>query len=411
MTLELSHPLENVICKVDATGTGLKEILLSPPGVIKTVKGTIIVDTFAAKMVIQEFDKHGVSVPIDFEHTTTRSPDICPAAGWIEKVYFNEKRGLLGLVRWNAKAIMLIRNDEYRYLSPVFWVSVIDRRVMSLHSAALTNKPAIPHMERVSASTNTLIKDKSMTVNTTNETFLTATTVALAEHDEGTGGDENNKVKTGDDSAMGLVRKIAIALGIKGDFKTTDVLKAVLKKISDASDEGQSNESDDSGEDQKVAASVRELLGLQSDAKATEIILAMKAHDTSSASVELVALKLAEAERVADELVQGYIDRAIINPADKLQLKSARELAMTDPDRLVALMENCSPFVEQGKTSAPPRPESNSRLQIIANATKGYGEDEQMQKFCSVDAAVNLALSEAGMSELGGDEQRELVRA
>jgi len=139
-------------------GDGLKTVKLAGWGRTESTNGDFIIDDEGVPEILRTFAEHGTDVPIDVEHETL--PERQPAAGsrgaigWIEKVFAEANKGLFGLVRWSDAGKALIRSDAFRYLSPVFLIRKDDRRVVGLHSAALTNKPAVPKMERLAASKN-----------------------------------------------------------------------------------------------------------------------------------------------------------------------------------------------------------------------------------------------------------------
>ncbi|MGB9626589.1 MAG: phage protease, partial [Phycisphaerae bacterium] len=135
-------------------------------------------------------------MPIDYEHQTLgggyASPTgQAPAAGWIKRLFVvrpvgiacrgdeategrsDEAKGQLGdekdsgtptpsfslggrggaglyaEVEWTEPARAQLAARQYRYLSPVAIVRKSDRRLVALHSAALTNKPAIVGMRAI----------------------------------------------------------------------------------------------------------------------------------------------------------------------------------------------------------------------------------------------------------------------
>jgi phage I-like protein len=124
-------------------------IQILPSGWITTEKGTFLVDECALNQIIQSFDKQVNDLVIDYEHQTLTN-SIAPAAGWITQL---EKRanGLWAKVQWTSRASQYLLNREYRYLSPVVLVSKKDQRALRLHSAALTNTPAIDGMQPIAA--------------------------------------------------------------------------------------------------------------------------------------------------------------------------------------------------------------------------------------------------------------------
>lgn len=86
-------------------------------------------------------------LPIDYEHQTLlaeRNGLPAPAAGWIDPAGLEWREdGLYGPVTWTPRAAAMLREGEYRYLSPVFTYSAEDGAVRDLLHAALTNQPAI----------------------------------------------------------------------------------------------------------------------------------------------------------------------------------------------------------------------------------------------------------------------------
>jgi phage I-like protein len=94
------------------------------------------------------FEAQGNDLPIDYEHQTLggryASPTgQAPAAGWIKRLDAVEGEGLVAEVAWTKPALSQLASRQYRYLSPVVVVGKRDGRLVALHSAALTNKPAI----------------------------------------------------------------------------------------------------------------------------------------------------------------------------------------------------------------------------------------------------------------------------
>lgn len=136
-------------------GTAPSSVVIAPWGEVKSANGTFVMDEQSAQLVIEAFKAHGTDIPIDYEHQSLggsfASPSgQAPAAGWIKSLGFvspgqagEGEAGLVAEVAWTEPAREKLLAREYRYLSPVVMVRRGDRRVTSLHSAALTNKPAI----------------------------------------------------------------------------------------------------------------------------------------------------------------------------------------------------------------------------------------------------------------------------
>lgn len=130
-------------------------VLVAPWGEVRSSNGTFVMDEEGARLVLAAFTDHGTDIPIDYEHQSLggayASPSgQAPAAGWIKSLSFlppeqagDGPAGLVAEVAWTEPAREKLAAREYRYLSPVVIVRQSDRRMIALHSAALTNKPAI----------------------------------------------------------------------------------------------------------------------------------------------------------------------------------------------------------------------------------------------------------------------------
>ncbi len=136
-------------------------ILIVPWGEVRSASGTFIADEQAMRAAISEFEAHGTDLPIDYEHQTLggsySSPTgQAPAAGWIRSLAIvrpgnadADEPGLWAEVSWTSEASEKLASRQYRYLSPVALVRRVDRRLVGVHSVALTNKPAIVGMRPV----------------------------------------------------------------------------------------------------------------------------------------------------------------------------------------------------------------------------------------------------------------------
>lgn len=133
-----------------------EEVMLTPWGWVETSHGRFLVDDEAARLVLAALEAQGTDLPIDYEHQTLggtyAAPDgQAPAAGWIRRVEVRPGQGLFARVEWTPLARRRLAQREYRYLSPVALIRREDSRLIGLHSAALTNKPAIVGMQPIVA--------------------------------------------------------------------------------------------------------------------------------------------------------------------------------------------------------------------------------------------------------------------
>ena len=119
-------------------------------GLVHSTKGDFLVDNESFQSIRCKFTERQLQIPIDYEHQTLKDMQ-APAAGWIKDIVLKSD-GIYGAVDWTEKATEYLKNREYRYLSPVVLTQGKERRVVALHSAALTNTPAIDAMTPVTCS-------------------------------------------------------------------------------------------------------------------------------------------------------------------------------------------------------------------------------------------------------------------
>ena len=94
----------------------------------------------------------GQEAVIDYEHQSLDAQERghpAPAAGWISRFRATAEGAVAAVVRWTARAEQMIRQDEYRYCSPVFKFDVESREVLAIHHVGLTNSPALPDIPAV----------------------------------------------------------------------------------------------------------------------------------------------------------------------------------------------------------------------------------------------------------------------
>jgi len=128
-----------------------QRVLLAPWGTVESTNGSFIVDEEGSALALHEFSEHATDLPIDYEHQTLGGPYAspngqAPAAGWIKRLLPVPGEGLFAEIEWTEQAVSKLTAKEYRYLSPVAIVRKSDRKLVGIHSAALTNKPAIVGM-------------------------------------------------------------------------------------------------------------------------------------------------------------------------------------------------------------------------------------------------------------------------
>lgn len=95
------------------------------------------------EQIVAAFLKNAADLPIDWEHATeTKAPngDKAPAAGWITAMEVRSG-AIWGKTEWTDDGADDLKNKRYRYLSPVFFYTKKDHRIIQITSAGLTNQP------------------------------------------------------------------------------------------------------------------------------------------------------------------------------------------------------------------------------------------------------------------------------
>jgi len=327
MNDEIYAPL--AVCRDEKSGDSLVKVTIVPDGRVASKAGTFLMDAEAWEAVDTAFRAHRTSLVIDYEHQTLADHPApngkAPAAGWMEALEYKPGTGIVALVKWTEPAKEMIRADEYRYLSPVLHVRRSDQRVMELHSAGLTNKPAIPAMERVAAKEGSEDKEKN-SMDTITKWFR------QAHQDAG----ENAESP---DQLLGELKSALKAKGVEvpDGASREAILRLAIKQI-----EGDSAETP--AEDTEVAASVRSALGLAEDADKKTVLQAMSgrvaATEYNAMKTRVEDLERANKQREANEHVEELIATGKILPNDREKLSWARKLAMSDPETLKMAMKD-----------------------------------------------------------------------
>jgi len=373
------RPLTNLACKMHDTAAGeLKSVQISPDGEVQSTRGMYIMDQAAADAIIAAFEGHKIDLVIDYEHQTLgdtyAAPDgKAPAAGWIKSLAYRPGEGLWGSVRWNEEARAFIRAGEYCYLSPVLIVDKSTRRPTALHSAGLTNKPAIPGMERLAAS-------HGFFSSSDEETLTMADGPATSDTDA---------------AQQPLIDRLKTALNYTGD-SPVELLKAAVGKLLGV----------ESGDQAALFTALLSKLegGAEGDTQASS--------DHAAEVLGLTLQQNREAAREVEERLRPYVDRGVLNRDWPIQMESARHLAATDPERFEALMCRATPVTPpQGKTTPPPGwpggpggPGGHRRVSLIAEARRSFQQDAFAKKTTCEASYVNLTLKDAGLEPLSDTE-------
>ncbi len=265
-------------------GPGVPEVIrILPLGHVTSQKGEFDVDEESLRLMKAEIARHGVDVVVDYEHQTLDGVQ-APAAGWVKDLSIQDGH-IVAKVEWTDRAAAYLKNREYRYLSPVITVRKADNKATGLHSLALTNTPAIDHMDPIV---------NSSTYNN---------------HEGG----QNTMDRKNWQKLAGPAR------GRHGE-QITQALTAALAELKKLKEDGK--EPPPGSEETVANKAVCELLGLKSGAATSDVtakIMELKGGIVDGVNLreKVEKLEKAAAQRDADEAVTQALKAGKITPAQK----------------------------------------------------------------------------------------------
>lgn len=337
--------------EVDISGAP-EVISVLPLGHVVSTKGEFDVDEESFSAMKAQIAQHGVDLVVDYEHQTLTGEQ-APAAGWVKELFLDDGQ-IKARVEWTPRAKQYLENKEYRYLSPVITVRKSDNKAMGMHSLALTNTPAIEHMEPI--------------VNST--TF------------------------EGGTHTMELMKKLAALLGLGEDATPEQIvaaLEACLKENKSLKESVEAGKQPP--EDDKVVANkaVCELLGLEAGAATADVtakIMALKGGivDGVNLAEQVKSLEAKLADRDAEEAVELALKSGKITPA---QRDWAKGYALKSPEDFRQFMEKAPQVVPMGEIGGTEKlalkdkePDEATllvckQLGISADDVKKYGMKEE----------------------------------
>ena len=257
---------------------------------------------------------------------------------------------IVGKVEWTPKGREYIANKEYRYLSPVVLVRKSDNKAVVLHSAALTNTPAIDGM------------------------FPIVNSASLEDFEiEGEGKKEN----------MMELNKLIKLLGLPESATEEDVTGKITEILSALDAQKGDPEKKDGGTELVANKTILDLLELPADAKIADVaaqIMACKAGDTALQE-RVKQLENAEKQRNADDLVLQAMKDGKISAAQK---DWATTYALSDPEGFKVFVEKAPVVVPVGKLA--------------------HGDDRKKDGMSEVDMKIlkDLGISKEDAEKYGG---------
>ncbi len=114
--------------------------------------------------LIAQFEARKIDLAIDYEHQADdpgrKQTGPVPAAGWITDLEARPD-GIWGHVKWTDTAARLIREREYRFISPTFKYAPVTGKVVLLKGASLVHEPNL-HLTAL-AREETTMRDENET--------------------------------------------------------------------------------------------------------------------------------------------------------------------------------------------------------------------------------------------------------
>jgi phage I-like protein len=158
-----THIVQIIIAAIQAAKDAPEWFLLFKEGWTEIEgEGSYLVDREAYDAVVAMFTRRGNDLVIDYEHSTVTG-EKAPAAGWIPEFRYIDGRGIEAKVSWTEEAAGYVSKNEYRYFSPVFYVRKSDKRLVGVHSVALTNAPKTNNLTPILAKLGEAFNEKEDT--------------------------------------------------------------------------------------------------------------------------------------------------------------------------------------------------------------------------------------------------------
>lgn len=123
------------------------EFRIFKSGPNESTKGTFLFDDEAARLVMAEYQRHGVDLIVDLEHDSLDEEARkmrADAANALAHFQLEVRNGELWAVNvsWNEDGATRLRKKTQRYLSPAFLTEKETGRIVELWNVALCSMPA-----------------------------------------------------------------------------------------------------------------------------------------------------------------------------------------------------------------------------------------------------------------------------
>ena len=195
------------------------DVHLLPPGAFTGRDGrSWRVDDMAR--VIAASMAEGQDLPIDYDHASdlaAREGRPAPAAGWITELVARDD-GLWGRVKWTEAGRRAVQQQEYRYLSPVFYFQEATGQIEQLARAGLTNSPNLrlvalnSHQQETTMELAALLAALGVAEDTDEETAVAAVKALVAQQK-----DSRPRMPTAVCQALGIAEDADEAAAVTAD--------------------------------------------------------------------------------------------------------------------------------------------------------------------------------------------------
>lgn len=402
-----------------------EEIWLMPWGEVQSSRGGFVVNDESRRAILERIDRQGVDLVIDYEHHTVGGEFAAPdgrarAAGWIRALTFVKQAdgqtpgalrpGVWATVEWTPEAARMIRDKEYRYVSPVALVRDEDGVCIGLHSVALTNTPAIREAQPIVNKDGDSVDSKfeqarwflNLEATATQEQIMSEMEKFLAQLREMAGA-----AADADQAAVTAAMKARLDEG-RAALTAHKALRAAVCRAAALNE---------NVADAAVLAACGDLRRPAAGGDAEIVALRTALEASNREMADLRAQHCALSQRMEAEEAQQRIDAAIaagkLTPA-MLDAGGAnnwyRRLACRADDWSAWLASAPTVGPRPGRTAGPaPGAAGNDRAKIIAASAREFDAEPQARGLTSKGAWINDALRLAGLTPLSADEIKQVA--
>lgn len=394
------------------SGTPREWVLVAAMGENPSKKGAFKLTPDAAAKAIAAFTSQGIRIPIDYEHQTLggsfSSPNgQAPAAGWVDelKVFTAAEAphdgvgGLWAHVEWTDQAFDQIAAKQYGYLSPVIEMDSKSREVLSLHSLALTNTPAMRNAPKLAAKATA--HGAPMGGGSGGSQMGTP-----AGGMGGVGGGDNVQ-----DTAE-LLQKLRAGVGVPEGASVNEILNAVLQKLGGNMNTPGTNPPTVQPTDDDKSKKPPQAQPNKADAP-SEVVALKTQLEAQNAEIGKLQERLRKSEWdafCAEQVKAGKLTNGEL----KTSGDSLYKFFTTDRESCVTMIAGRQPVVAQGATDEPMGGDSK-KARIIASARKEWQDNVGLQQLTDEDSHVvselvaNGVITHAKLLTLKDDARKALI--